>query len=115
MPYCAWRELQLPVQLGRSSRIAFPAILASLRTEFLGFQGTYWYHSHYQAQYCDGLRGALVIYDPNDPHRRLYDIDNGEIRVLFSTGSANSFLVESTVITLADWYHYVSTEAPLAP
>ncbi|KAF8492202.1 laccase [Russula emetica] len=60
--------------------------------------GTYWYHSHYQAQYCDGLRGALVIYDPNDPHRRLYDVDN-----------------ESTVITLADWYHYVSALAPLAP
>lgn len=60
--------------------------------------GTYWYHSHYRAQYCDGLRGALVIYDPDDPHRHLYDIDN-----------------ESTVITLADWYHYVSALAPSAP
>ncbi|KAH9991899.1 laccase [Russula vinacea] len=60
--------------------------------------GTYWYHSHYQAQYCDGLRGPLVIYDPNDPHRHLYDFDD-----------------EFTVITLADWYHYVSTEAPLIP
>ncbi|KAI0289702.1 Cupredoxin [Multifurca ochricompacta] len=29
--------------------------------------GTYWYHSHLQAQYCDGLRGPLVIYDPDDP------------------------------------------------
>lgn len=88
----------------------------SLTADFLGFfKGTYWYHSHYRAQYCDGLRGALVIYDPNDPHRRLYDIDNGEIGTLFSTGSANSFLVESTVITLADWYHYVSALAPSAP
>ncbi|KAF7979273.1 hypothetical protein HWV62_42962 [Athelia sp. TMB] len=42
--------------------------------------------------YCDGLRGPLVIYDPEDPHRHLYDIDD-----------------ESTVITLADWYH---TPAP---
>ncbi|KAK7037629.1 laccase, multicopper oxidase, benzenediol:oxygen oxidorectuctase [Paramarasmius palmivorus] len=38
--------------------------------------------------YCDGLRGAIVVYDPLDPYRLLYDIDN-----------------ESTVITLADWYH----------
>ncbi|KAN0136677.1 laccase [Lactarius tabidus] len=60
--------------------------------------GTYWYHSHYQAQYCDGLRGALVIYDPKDPQARLYDIDN-----------------ENTIITLADWYHYSSLQAPLAP
>lgn len=29
-------------------------------------------------QYCDGLRGAFVVYDPNDPHRHLYDIDNGK-------------------------------------
>ncbi|KAI0317042.1 laccase [Amylostereum chailletii] len=58
-----------------------------------GQAGTYWYHSHYRNQYCDGLRGPLVIYDPNDPHRQLYDIDD-----------------ESTVITLADWYHYLSTD-----
>ena len=40
-------------------------------------QGTYWYHSHYSAQYCDGLRGALVIYDPGDPLKHLYDVDDG--------------------------------------
>ncbi|KAF9461176.1 laccase 2 precursor [Collybia nuda] len=50
--------------------------------------GTYWYHSHLSAQYCDGLRGAFVVYDRLDPHRWLYDIDD-----------------ESTIITLADWYH----------
>ncbi|KAK7045836.1 laccase, multicopper oxidase, benzenediol:oxygen oxidorectuctase [Paramarasmius palmivorus] len=50
--------------------------------------GTFWYHSHLSTQYCDGLRGPLVIYDPNDPHQDLYDVDD-----------------ESTVITLADWYH----------
>ncbi|KAI0832031.1 hypothetical protein BC628DRAFT_1311301 [Trametes gibbosa] len=50
--------------------------------------GTYWYHSHLALQYCDGLRGPLVIYDPNDPHAHLYDVDD-----------------ESTIITLADWYH----------
>nr|CDJ79885.1 benzenediol:oxygen oxidoreductase [Coprinus comatus] len=50
--------------------------------------GTFWYHSHYSIQYCDGLRGPLVIYDPNDPFKNLYDVDD-----------------ESTVITLTDWYH----------
>ncbi|EIM85733.1 laccase [Stereum hirsutum FP-91666 SS1] len=63
-----------------------------------GQSGTYWYHSHLGNQYCDGLRGAFVIYDPQDPHRSLYDIDN-----------------ESTVITLADWYHYLSLNAPAIP
>nr|GAT51440.1 laccase [Mycena chlorophos] len=47
--------------------------------------GTYWYHSHLSTQYCDGLRGPLVIYDPNDPHADLYDVDD-----------------ESTVVTLSD-------------
>ncbi|KAJ7152774.1 laccase [Mycena filopes] len=50
--------------------------------------GTYWYHSHLSTQYCDGLRGAFVIYDPADPYLGQYDVDD-----------------ESTVITLADWYH----------
>ena len=53
--------------------------------------GTYWYHSHHgklsfqvvflgkvkiicctERQYCDGLRGPLIIYDPNDPFKYLY-------------------------------------------
>ncbi|KAG6816849.1 hypothetical protein H0H87_002335 [Tephrocybe sp. NHM501043] len=42
-------------------------------------------------QYCDGLRGAFVVYDSEDPHQDLYDIDD-----------------ESTIITLADWYHQPS-------
>ncbi|KAJ6467724.1 laccase [Mycena sanguinolenta] len=50
--------------------------------------GTFWYHSHLSTQYCDGLRGPMVVYDPNDPHLSLYDVDN-----------------ETTVITLVDWYH----------
>ena len=39
--------------------------------------GTYWYHSHYAAQYGDGLRGPFVIYDPDDPNASLYDVDDG--------------------------------------
>ncbi|KAI0285663.1 laccase 1 [Russula brevipes] len=60
--------------------------------------GTFWYHSHFANQYCDGLRGALIVYDPNDPQKHLYDVDN-----------------DDTVITLADWYHYLSTNAPAIP
>ncbi|GLB40731.1 putative multicopper oxidase family protein [Lyophyllum shimeji] len=50
--------------------------------------GTYWYHSHFRTQYCDGLRGPFIIYDPLDPHRGRYDVDD-----------------ESTVITVGEWYH----------
>ncbi|KAJ3873232.1 laccase 1 AVT [Lentinula edodes] len=65
--------------------------------------GTFWYHSHISVQYCDGLRGPLVIYDPQDPQAYLYDVDD-----------------ETTVLTIADWFHNTSTEliaaavAPLA-
>ncbi|KAG2076262.1 hypothetical protein BDR04DRAFT_1132919 [Suillus decipiens] len=43
--------------------------------------GTYWYHSHYSTQQCDGLHGSLVICDPNDPL---------------------SYLMINTVISIAD-------------
>ncbi|KAJ7896634.1 laccase [Mycena olivaceomarginata] len=60
--------------------------------------GTFWYHSHLCLcssiipQYCDGLRGPLVVYDTDDPHASLYDVDD-----------------ESTVITLADWLVYLTS------
>ncbi|KAK7055299.1 multicopper oxidase/laccase [Favolaschia claudopus] len=57
--------------------------------------GTFWYHSHLSLQYTDGLRGPLIIYDPLDPHKRLYDIDNVD-----------------TIITLADWFHTPSRYYP---
>ncbi|KAF1844187.1 multicopper oxidase [Cucurbitaria berberidis CBS 394.84] len=51
--------------------------------------GTYWYHSHEHGQYPDGLRGALIVHDPKDPHKDLYD--------------------EEIVLTLSDWYHDLMT------
>ncbi|KAI9450836.1 laccase [Lactarius psammicola] len=60
--------------------------------------GTFWYHSHFGDQYCDGLRGAFIVEDPNDPHKGLYDVDN-----------------DDTVISLSDWYHYLSTSPPAIP
>ena len=44
--------------------------------------GTYWYHSHLSTQYCDGLRGPMVVYDQQDPHAALYDVDDGSYRTL---------------------------------
>ncbi|KIK56882.1 hypothetical protein GYMLUDRAFT_46777 [Collybiopsis luxurians FD-317 M1] len=63
-----------------------------------GQAGTFWYHSHLSTQYCDGLRGPLVIYDPEDPYASLYDVDD-----------------DSTVITLADWYDVPAPEAGAVP
>ncbi|KAJ3885618.1 laccase 1 [Lentinula edodes] len=60
-------------------------------------QAGFWYHSHLSTQYCDGLRGPLVVYDPQDPYADLYDVDD-----------------DSTVITLADWY-VVSPETDYVP
>ncbi|TBU49264.1 laccase [Dichomitus squalens] len=60
--------------------------------------GTYWYHSHLSTQYCDGLRGPFVVYDPQDPHASLYDVDD-----------------DSTVITLVDWYHVAARVGPRFP
>ncbi|QRV80453.1 Multicopper oxidase [Ceratobasidium sp. AG-Ba] len=54
--------------------------------------GTFWYHSHLSSQYVDGLRGPLIILDPQDPQKNLYDVDDA-----------------TTVVTLEDWYH---TPAP---
>ncbi|KAF8888308.1 laccase-5 [Infundibulicybe gibba] len=70
---------QCPISPGHSFTYAFQP---------RGQAGTFWYHSHFANQYCDGLRGPLVIYDPHDPHKSLYD--------------------ESTVITLGEWYHIPS-------
>ncbi|KAI0849334.1 putative ferroxidase [Daldinia vernicosa] len=46
--------------------------------------GTYWYHSHSMGQYPDGLRGPLIIHDPDDPYQDDYD--------------------EEVILTLSDWY-----------
>jgi FtsP/CotA-like multicopper oxidase with cupredoxin domain len=47
--------------------------------------GTYWYHSHVKGQYPDGLRGPLIVHDPNDPFAAMYD--------------------EQVIVTWSDWYH----------
>lgn len=65
-----------------------------------------WYHSHETLQYCDGLRGPLIVYDPYDPYADWYDVDDGQCFYCFSLPSADLGLrTESTIITLNDWYH----------
>ncbi|KAJ5884713.1 conidial pigment biosynthesis oxidase Abr1/brown 1 [Penicillium taxi] len=49
--------------------------------------GTYWYHSHKMGQYPDGLRGPLVVKEPNPGFE--YD--------------------DEFTITLSDWYHQQMT------
>ncbi|KAI9230950.1 MAG: Cupredoxin, partial [Piptocephalis tieghemiana] len=52
--------------------------------------GTTWYHSHTSAQYVDGIVGPLIIRDPEDPNKHLYD--------------------EELVIVLTDWWHTLSSK-----
>ncbi|RXW13760.1 hypothetical protein EST38_g12094 [Candolleomyces aberdarensis] len=70
------------------SQCPIPPNGTSFRYQFStsGQAGSFWYHSHFGNQYCDGVRGPIVIYDENDPHRDKYNEDN-----------------EDTVITVTDW------------
>ena len=67
---------QCPISVGNSFLYDFTATDQA---------GTFWYHSHLSTQYCDGLRGAMVVYDPDDPHASLYDVDDGEYPREFSS------------------------------
>ena len=80
--------------------------------------GTFWYHSHLcepwcfqrplhthsftATQYCDGLRGAFILYDPDDPHRLLYDFDDGMFLTYFELYSQNR--TDSLLLRVDDYY-----------
>jgi len=34
--------------------------------------------------FSDGLRGALIIYDPEDPLSYLYDVDDGAVTTIIA-------------------------------
>ncbi|RKO90146.1 multicopper oxidase-domain-containing protein [Blyttiomyces helicus] len=57
--------------------------------------GTFWWHSHFDSQYVDGLRGPIVIVDPSDPY-----------------GSYLGFFDEERVVFLEDWYQKSVSENP---
>jgi iron transport multicopper oxidase len=50
--------------------------------------GTFWYHSHVQGQFPDGLWGPLIVHDPNPPFK--FD--------------------DEFVVALTDWYNEPSPE-----
>lgn len=83
-----------------SFRVTHMSIISTFKTRFVSIYyqarndaddptrcqaGTYWYHAHVSTQYCDGLRGPLVIYDPHDPHAHLYDVDDGQLLLSTTT------------------------------
>jgi iron transport multicopper oxidase len=47
--------------------------------------GTFWYHSHSAIQYGDGIKGALIIRDPNDPWKTYYQ--------------------DEDILQITEWYH----------
>ncbi|CAG8720292.1 6370_t:CDS:2, partial [Acaulospora colombiana] len=57
--------------------------------------GTYWYHSHLLAQLADGLRGPMIIHDPNDPNKDRYDYEYA--------------------MTVSDWYHTPTGDPGMLP
>jgi len=87
-------QLQTPEMDGPSGVVQCPTPPgSSVQYKFLLDQpGTFWYHSHEKGQYPDGLRGPLIVHDPNDPYKGKYD--------------------EEIILTVSDWYH--SQSIPLA-
>lgn len=82
---------QCPIQPGGSFTYNFTASssrqssMLTLTIPKIDQPGTYWYHSHETAQYPDGLRGPLIVNDPDSPYKGQYD--------------------EEMVLTVSDWYH----------
>ncbi|CCC10182.1 unnamed protein product [Sordaria macrospora k-hell] len=83
-------QLQTPEMDGPSGVVQCPTPPGStVQYKFLLDEpGTFWYHSHEKGQYPDGLRGPLIVQDPNDPYKGKYD--------------------EEIVLTVSDWYHQQS-------
>ena len=61
-------------------------------------------------QFYHRLRPLILQIDDNDPLKYLYDIDDGKgMRDFSCCLILTLLLLASTVITLADWYHGLST------
>lgn len=56
--------------------------------------GTTWYHSHYSAQYTDGVYGPMVVYGPKNAD---YDIDLGPLLVSDYYHDHYSHILESVM------------------
>ncbi|KAH9003597.1 laccase 2 [Lactarius hatsudake] len=76
--------------------------------------GTFWYHSHFGGQYCDGLRGAFIVEDPNDPQKSLqhYHLHFRLVPLPVDESSSNPF--NSTLINGQGRYVGGPQNVPLA-
>ena len=64
------------------------------------------HNSCYDMHWSHSYRGPLVVYDPADPLKHLYDVDDGKWTLTRSLDSIITMISSaSTVITLGDWYH----------
>ena len=57
----------------------------------------------------------MVIYDPHDPHKHLYDVDDGESPKILNVRLPPTDYTESTVISLFEWYHTPAPQLPAPP
>lgn len=57
----------------------------------------------------------MVIYDPFDPHKLLYDVDGGKATFHLAPSSETDTELENTVITLTEWYHLPASQLPVPP
>ncbi|KAJ7581502.1 Cu-oxidase-domain-containing protein [Mycena floridula] len=63
--------------------------------------GTFWYHRlviFISLPWLTGFRGPLIVYDPFDPLRALYDVDD-----------------VNTIIQLGDWWHNTTLSPTMLP
>jgi iron transport multicopper oxidase len=67
------------------SYLAFSGFLIILTFCQVNQPGSYWYHSHSSGQISDGLRGPLIVKDPDSPYAGKYS--------------------DELVVTVSDWYH----------
>lgn len=60
-----------------------------------GQRGTYWYHSHYAAQYSDGIVGPLIIHGADeDATREQYDYDQVVLLQDYYHGNSSDLVAE---------------------
>ena len=57
------------------------------------------------------MTANVHIQDPEDPLKHLYDVDDGMSSSKFTRVQCIDGHIDSTIITLADWYHDLAPEA----
>ncbi|KAL5012010.1 hypothetical protein ScPMuIL_010561 [Solemya velum] len=91
---------QCPIPFGASFQYKFPAAQS----------GSHFYHSHSGISRADGLYGAIVIKEPNDPHKLKYNYDLSKHTIV-----VNDWLKELAIARL--FCHILGpdcTDVPLA-